>query len=477
LELSRSTRKNEELASKTEEYKKQRDVAERSRIEILQKSSQTGMLEQENLQQRNAEYALEIQNIKQSKETLQREVEMLERTLKTQKATTKDAMNEISRLQGELAAFKHEKEVHRRDLSANDANRTELQIKELRKDLEKTVVEWQKSEHDKSDKVEALRQCQDELIKEKEKSSLLKTQVLLLEDRIRVMSQELAAFRSLDIYHTTMQSELKSYRSKSPELTQSTLRKLTDSPTDLLRHSMQLNNRSYLSNRSSDSPSDNDDMDINSADEDHPGWRNNSSNKLFDNSLGPSLLLSDILPVTAVSAKEHSAKGVRITANDYTSSQQPYYQDNKSIHNPSNKGNSLHDTNHNNNGVRSNASRNEYEFKSAKSMPMFESMRNSGLIMTSNDDAVLTKENNVSNNFSKTSFAKLESKKDYPEFTHTNSDLRSDSSTKKTIYSQSSNASKESSSGGQRSRETLYRPSKSDFDRAKKLISKSQTGR
>ena len=61
-----------------------------------------------------------------------------------------------------------------------------MQLQSLRRELEQTVSDWKESETDRQSQDLIIRNTTIELSKEKEKSMLLKTQVALLEDRMKV---------------------------------------------------------------------------------------------------------------------------------------------------------------------------------------------------------------------------------------------------------------------------------------------------
>ena len=67
--------------------------------------------------------------------------------------------------------------------------------------------------------------------KEREKASLLKTQVGLLDERLRVAYQELSVYRSLDVYHSSLQSELQSMRTPKANVGESKLYDSKSFPT------------------------------------------------------------------------------------------------------------------------------------------------------------------------------------------------------------------------------------------------------
>jgi hypothetical protein len=91
-------------------------------------------------------------------------------------------------------------------MTLTESTRTEIQLSELKKDLDMTINDWRVSERDRTVKEDTVRELNAELCKERERTSLLKTQVSLLDERLRVSYQELSVFRSLDVYHKSYQA-------------------------------------------------------------------------------------------------------------------------------------------------------------------------------------------------------------------------------------------------------------------------------
>ena len=152
---------------------------------------------------------------KQTKENLDKEYDNTQNALSNQKHLYDNAQKEIRKLQVLIDDLQLERERYRKDVTLQENSRAEIQLSSLRKELEQTVVDWKTSEEVKLTKEEIIKNLKIELSKEKEKVNLLKTQVALLEDRMKVALQELSVYRSLDVYHTTMQSELSLYRSNN----------------------------------------------------------------------------------------------------------------------------------------------------------------------------------------------------------------------------------------------------------------------
>jgi hypothetical protein len=228
LELSRSERLLQEQVASVTELKAKRAESERQRMALLEKLQKalTDNAAAQGREGNGRELDLEVLKLTQAKEILERELSTLTKSLRSQKQINAEQMLEIDRLRGEVDRLQQEKDFFRRDMAVHESGRTELQLQELRKELTRTVDDWKESESTRESYEQSSGEASTRLEREKEKVGLLKTQVGLLEDRLDVMSQELAVFRSLDIYHNSMDAELRSYRNAaiaaaSPSITAS----------------------------------------------------------------------------------------------------------------------------------------------------------------------------------------------------------------------------------------------------------------
>lgn len=101
------------------------------------------------------------------------------------------------------------------ELTMQQSQHAEEKLQELKVELTQTVQEFSLYEEEKKKKEHVLTSLQSEYNKEKEKNILLSMQISLLEERMKVLNQELTVFRGIDVYHVSMQAELEQYRKTS----------------------------------------------------------------------------------------------------------------------------------------------------------------------------------------------------------------------------------------------------------------------
>ena len=236
LELSRSERVLQEVQQTNADLKTKRAESEKQRVLLLEKLHKASHQSSSGPQKDEERQQLELENIRltQSREILEKELAALGKSLRSQKQINADVLEELDKMRAEVSRLKQEKNFFHRDMSLQESERTELQLQELRRELTRTVDDWKDVETTKDTLEELSGQANARLEREKEKNSLLQTQVTLLEDRLDLLSQELAVFRSLDIYHTSMDAEMRQYRKAATSpLPRRGLRSV--SPTDRLR--------------------------------------------------------------------------------------------------------------------------------------------------------------------------------------------------------------------------------------------------
>eukprot|EP01034_Spumella_vulgaris_P021694 gene21694-27744_t len=157
--------------------------------------------------------------------TQQTELQSLKDRCASQKATIDNLNAEVAQLVSRVDSVSNEKERFKREVQQSESLRVESELSVLRQDIQATADEWKEMEREKAQKDKALASLQSETNKERAAKELLKYNSQLLEERLRVVTQELAVFKSLDVYHSSMQAGLQSYReSKSsgqPQLTSS----------------------------------------------------------------------------------------------------------------------------------------------------------------------------------------------------------------------------------------------------------------
>ena len=127
---------------------------------------------------------------------------------------------QISRLSEDLRLSEEHKKEQKRIIeslqneignvrsSAQDTGslRAGSEIAMLRKELETTIHDWGEAERKRRDREDRLVELKAGLTNEQEKTSLLSTQLKLLEDQLYVAKEELAVYRQLDQYNESVHS-------------------------------------------------------------------------------------------------------------------------------------------------------------------------------------------------------------------------------------------------------------------------------
>ena len=213
MELDRTKRMYQTKFSTIDDMQDRIDKAEKEKNTLLERNRNLNMrLEKYAAGDSNLE--IEVSRLRQTKDTLQRELDAAEKTVKLHKTSLQEAYTDMERLRREISDLKAEREFFRRDISLQESSRAELQIQELRKELSSSMVDWNKVQEESAARDEEIATLTSSWQREKEKVTLLTTQISLLEDRLNVAMQELAVFRSLDIHKTSMSLELSRYRSQ-----------------------------------------------------------------------------------------------------------------------------------------------------------------------------------------------------------------------------------------------------------------------
>ena len=157
----------------------------------------------------------DLQSVKMKLQTLSSEYEALKSTTHSLRVSLDDSHIVTDTLRLELEQSHRDRDNSAQASLLREQSRAEVQIQGLRSDLEQTVRSWRDSEQVRQDKDESLQHLRRELAREKERVHLLKSQVTLLEDRLRVNLQELNVYRSLDMYKSGMSKEMQNTRPAS----------------------------------------------------------------------------------------------------------------------------------------------------------------------------------------------------------------------------------------------------------------------
>eukprot|EP01038_Epipyxis_sp_PR26KG_P006650 gene6650-9129_t len=214
LDLDKSKRIHQEQHQQIIDLKLKSQEIEKYKQEISSLSNKL-FQSQVALQSNDGNYEREIESLQQSKLTLQNEIDSMKASIESYKQVNDHSLHEIKKLHNDIESVSIDRDKFKREATLSESIRAEAQLNDLKRDLELTVNEWKNLEKEKSSKDKINNQLTADLLKEKEKSSLLKMQIGLSEERVRVLTQELQVYRSLDIYHSSMQVELQSYRNES----------------------------------------------------------------------------------------------------------------------------------------------------------------------------------------------------------------------------------------------------------------------
>ncbi len=161
---------------------------------------------------REKDLILEIEALKHQKGTMERELTQALGKISIHRNGFDQSHVDLARLRAELDSVIVERDRLKRNLVDNENQQAEQHLFELKRDLEQTVHEFNDLEKEKTVKDKIIQQITAECSKEREKVTLLKLQMSTLEDRLRVANQELSVYRGIDVYHSSMQVQLQSYR-------------------------------------------------------------------------------------------------------------------------------------------------------------------------------------------------------------------------------------------------------------------------
>lgn len=250
LEMERIKRQLNKSALQISELQKTLSETERALRDAEAHSAQENVRRGELLGTQQ-DLQTEVQTLRHSREKADKEKATLQHKLDNQRKICDDLTAQIESLQHEAAALRSERDMYKRDLIMQETQRAELHFQEFRQDMERTVNEYKDAERDRKQKDEVVRGLQMDLSRERERASLFKTQINLLEERLRVATKELASYRSLDVYHNSLKGELELYRAvKNSQLT-STAMSATSSPA----YSPPSSSQSYTHTHQAQTPS------------------------------------------------------------------------------------------------------------------------------------------------------------------------------------------------------------------------------
>lgn len=150
----------------------------------------------------------ELSLLQTVKVSVDKELSSLQYTLRNQSAELEQKDVENDNLNKMITDLQREREKLCKDVALQEQSRAEIQLSTLRNELDQTVHDWKTTESVADEYVKEIQRLKQENLNEKEKIKLYKNQIALLEDRVKVALHELSVYRSLDVYHTTVSSEL-----------------------------------------------------------------------------------------------------------------------------------------------------------------------------------------------------------------------------------------------------------------------------
>jgi predicted nucleic acid-binding Zn-ribbon protein len=161
---------------------------------------------------RDRELTLQVETLRHQKATLERELQATREKVGTHRSSFETVSGDLSRLRAEYDTLLTERDRLKRALEENANQHAEQAIFNLQREVEEQLRDVRTQDEERTAKDKIIQQVTAECSKEREKVTILKMQVATLEDKLRVANQELSVFRGIDVYHSTMQAQLNSYR-------------------------------------------------------------------------------------------------------------------------------------------------------------------------------------------------------------------------------------------------------------------------
>jgi chromosome segregation ATPase len=151
--------------------------------------------------QREQDLSRELTAMREANLTQERELEALRKKQNAHRSGFDDAVVELEKARIEMEAVVGQRDRLQRELAQMHSKKTESHIQELRSDLEVTMKEWKGFESEKSLRDEQFLMLQKELQRERAKHKLLEREVAALEDKLRIVQQEVGVYRSIGNVH------------------------------------------------------------------------------------------------------------------------------------------------------------------------------------------------------------------------------------------------------------------------------------
>lgn len=193
-----------DMQRQSQELSRLRDEHEKL-TKHMQSTRSSRVLEDQEAQQ-------EGQRAAQQRDVYKAELDNLKAASRIRAADMDKLLQENHALSDQLQQAIEDKESYRVALQEEEAHRVDVQMATLKRDLAESVNEWNDLQAEKTVKDSVIQQLQADYAKEKERVGLLGKQVNLLEQQGKYAAQQLAIYRSIDIYHSSLNAELRSYR-------------------------------------------------------------------------------------------------------------------------------------------------------------------------------------------------------------------------------------------------------------------------
>lgn len=133
---------------------------------------------------REEDARMELQLCLQQSATMQIDLDSARQSLAAQRSAFEMTLRETHDLRTEVETLRNELEFSRKDATMLETSRVEAQLQSLRGELSQTVEDWKRAESEKKDKNKIISSLQGDLIREREKSSVLKSEVAFLTDKL-----------------------------------------------------------------------------------------------------------------------------------------------------------------------------------------------------------------------------------------------------------------------------------------------------
>ena len=212
LTAQRLQRTVSELESVVDDLKKKRSESDKQRTVLLERLNKLNAVSDAVSRSRDRDHCreleLELESVRVHNCSLEKELTTTQKSYKLLKSSSVEMSEVVDSLRVEVSELKQEREFFRRDLTHSHTTHAEKQIVALRKDLTATTSEWQAAEELRVQREETVAEWSARLDAEKDKVALLQAQIRVMEQRSEVVAQELSIFRNLDIYQKSMSAGL-----------------------------------------------------------------------------------------------------------------------------------------------------------------------------------------------------------------------------------------------------------------------------